>query len=520
MSDELKKLFEAIAQEKIRTKKKREEETLAEAKKAEKKKQDSQKVQGDFWEIFTTQLKALSEEETKQKSEVEKLNEIKDGFKELDPSRYIIEKEVIEEVPVVEEPDLLAEIDTEKLAQEFKVDLDPKPVVEDTPKVYGDPDIDDLERKVNALELKYAGVIKPEEEVKPEDVWEEKTEVKNELEAVQQSAYDVLSLTPTEAKNTDERSLQEMAVSYITSKKEELKEEKDEIGSLKKQIVDINTNIRQMILGMQGIGGGGEVRLEFLDDIDRATAKVNNKFLMYDSTLKKWKGVDAHEESGLDRVTSHVIPSADDTYDLGSSTLRWRDIYTSGSTIDIGGMKLQNDGSHNLEIKDGSGNKQAISANIAFSDITSKPTTVAGYGISDAVSSSAIANFITLSSISVGSNASASGSGGIAYNNSTGVFTYTPPAIDNFITLTSISMASNASASGTGGVAYNNSNGQFTYTPPDLSTYATLASPALTGAPTAPTAASGSDDTKIATTAFVQQEIAVLKALLYAYNQS
>ena len=61
MSDELKKLFEAIAQEKIRTKKKREEETLAEARKAEKKKQASQKVQGDFWEIFTTQLKALSE---------------------------------------------------------------------------------------------------------------------------------------------------------------------------------------------------------------------------------------------------------------------------------------------------------------------------------------------------------------------------------------------------------------------------------------------------------------------------
>ena len=514
MSDELKKLFEAIAQEKIRTKNNQKQATLAEAKKAEKKKKASQKVQGDFWEIFTTQLKALSEEETKQKSEVEKLNEIKDGFKELDPSRYVIESSVIEEVPVVEEPDLLAEIDPEKLAQEFKVDLNPQPIVE------GDPDIDDLERKVNELELKYAGVIEPQEEVKPEDVWEEKTEVKNDLEAVQQSAYEVLSLTPTEVKDTDERSLQEMAVSYITSKREELAEEKDEIGSLKKQIVDINTNIRQMILGMQGIGGGGEVRLEFLDDIDRATAKVNNKFLMYDSTLKKWKGVDAHEESGLDRVSSHVIPVTDDTYDLGSSTLRWRDIYTSGSTIDIGGMKLQNDGSHNLQIKDGSGNKQAISATLAFSDITSKPTTVAGYGISDAVSASAIANFITLSSISVGSNASASGSGGIAYNNSSGVLTYTPPVIDSFITLTSISMASNASASGTGGVAYNNSNGQFTYTPPDLSTYATLASPALTGAPTAPTAASGSDDTKIATTAFVQQEIATLKALLYAYNQS
>ena len=518
MSDELKKLFEAIAQEKLRTKQKREQATLAEAKKAQKKKQASQKVQGDFWEIFTTQLKALSEEETKQKSEVEKLNEIKEGFKELDPSRYIIEEEVIEEVPIVEEPDLLAEIDTEKLAQEFKVDLNPEPIIEETPKVYGDPDIGDLERKVNELELKYATVVQPEEE--PEEIYEQPVAVSEEKEAVQQSVIDVLSLTPTEVKDKDERSLQEMAVSYITNKREELKEEKDEIGTLKKQIVDINTNIRQMILGMQGIGGGGEVRLEFLDDIDRATAKVNNKFLMYDSTLKKWKGVDAHEESGLDRVTSHVIPSADDTYDLGTSSLRWRDVYVSGSTVDIGGMKLTNDGSNNLEVKDSGGAKKTISANIAFSDISSKPTTVAGYGISDAVSSSAIANFITLSSISIGSNASASGSGGIAYNNSNGQFTYTPPAIDNFITLTSISMASNASASGTGGVAYNNSNGQFTYTPPDLSTYATLASPALTGAPTAPTATTGSNDTKIATTAFVQQEITALKALLYAYNQS
>ncbi len=43
---------------------------------------------------------------------------------------------------------------------------------------------------------------------------------------------------------------------------------------------------------------------------------------------------------------------------------------------------------------------------------------------------------------------------------------------------------------------------------PDLSSYATLASPALTGTPTAPTAATGTDTTQIATTAFVQQELA------------
>lgn len=40
---------------------------------------------------------------------------------------------------------------------------------------------------------------------------------------------------------------------------------------------------------------------------------------------------------------------------------------------------------------------------------------------------------------------------------------------------------------------------------PDLSVYAPLASPALTGTPTAPTAASGTNTTQIATTAFVQE---------------
>ena len=38
------------------------------------------------------------------------------------------------------------------------------------------------------------------------------------------------------------------------------------------------------------IGGGGEVRLEFLDDVDRSTAKTNDYYLKYDATLNKWVG--------------------------------------------------------------------------------------------------------------------------------------------------------------------------------------------------------------------------------------
>ena len=42
-----------------------------------------------------------------------------------------------------------------------------------------------------------------------------------------------------------------------------------------------------------GSSGGGEVRLEFLDDVDRDTAKVNGKFLKFNSSTGKFVGADA-----------------------------------------------------------------------------------------------------------------------------------------------------------------------------------------------------------------------------------
>lgn len=75
---------------------------------------------------------------------------------------------------------------------------------------------------------------------------------------------------------------------------------------------------------------------------------------------------------------------------------------------------------------------------------------------------------IGLTDISVGAEAVASGDGGIAYNNTTGVFTYTPPTALGIgaIALTSLSVGAEASASGDGGIAFNSGTGVFTYTPP------------------------------------------------------
>jgi len=56
----------------------------------------------------------------------------------------------------------------------------------------------------------------------------------------------------------------------------------------------LNQHYRQFLVRIQQqlstLGGGGEVRLEFLDDIDRSTAKVDGKFLKYDAASGKWVG--------------------------------------------------------------------------------------------------------------------------------------------------------------------------------------------------------------------------------------
>ena len=78
------------------------------------------------------------------------------------------------------------------------------------------------------------------------------------------------------------------------------------------------------------------------------------------------------------------------------------------------------------------------------------------------------------------------------------------------IALTDLSIGTEASASGDGAIAYNDGSGVFTYTPPDLSSLAPLANPTFTGTPAGPTANAGTNTTQIATTAFVSAAVAAL----------
>tara|TARA_B100001113_G_C21108332_1_gene621973 strand:- start:76 stop:1569 length:1494 start_codon:yes stop_codon:yes gene_type:complete len=496
--DELKKLFEAIAKEKTRNQQLQKEEILKEVEKSQKKKSHSKKVQEDFWGVFKSELKKLSEVEEQNKNKLEKLQEIRDEFKDVTPLIY----EEPEEKIVKETPDFFAGINPEKMASEFDIrpvsqmseDMDkewPEELPPPEPNTTGklDPDISALEAKVNKLEMKYAGAVQETEEITEEAQPESFNVTKDAYSTV----MDILNLKPVEKKNKDERQLQELAVQYLAERKESVQEQVDETASVQKQIDSINTNIRQMILAMQGIGGGGEVRLEFLDDIDRSSATTDGRFLRYSSSTKKWEGV----------------------------------------AIDSGDQAA---------ILDNSGTP-ALATGVTAAEIRT---------LIDAQQSG---SFVTLSGLSVGSEASASGDGGISYNNSTGVFTYTPPDLSAYATLASPALTGNPTAptqsasdnstkiattayveTATANLvdsapstlntlnelaaALGDDENFSTTVTNNIATKAPLASAALTGTPTAPTASTGTNTTQIATTAFVKQEIDALKALLYAYDQS
>jgi hypothetical protein len=140
--------------------------------------------------------------------------------------------------------------------------------------------------------------------------------------------------------------------------------------------------------------GGGEVRLEFLDDVDRDSAKVNNKVLRYNSSSGKWEGASVLTEGGagggdvantylqanfvsntifqsfvantnsyiaasvgggsgsanLLNVTTNIIPTSNNTLDIGTTTKRFRDLFLSGQTINLGGATISSDGTGQISI--------------------------------------------------------------------------------------------------------------------------------------------------------------------------
>ena len=127
----------------------------------------------------------------------------------------------------------------------------------------------------------------------------------------------------------------------------------------------------------------------------------------------------------LSAISESILPDTNEAYDLGSSSKKFRDLYLSGTSLILGSTTITSDSDGVIvsSLKIGSGADQVtLTAN--GGNLLTGGSQVSGIALTD---------------LSVGSEATASGDGGIAYNNSTGVFTYTPPVLSNFLTSVSFS---------------------------------------------------------------------------------
>jgi hypothetical protein len=79
----------------------------------------------------------------------------------------------------------------------------------------------------------------------------------------------------------------------------------------------------------------------------------------------------------LTSISSNLLPSTTTTYDLGSSSKRWRDLYLSGNTIDLAGATISSDGTGTISIS-AAGATLPLNSNVQISGAVTKTIALAG----------------------------------------------------------------------------------------------------------------------------------------------
>jgi len=71
---------------------------------------------------------------------------------------------------------------------------------------------------------------------------------------------------------------------------------------------------------------------------------------------------DANVQFNQITVSGNIVPNDNETLDIGTSSLRFRDLYLSGDTLDLGGTKVNKNTDGDIEIRDSSNNFKKVKA--------------------------------------------------------------------------------------------------------------------------------------------------------------
>ena len=273
--------------------------------------------------------------------------------------------------------------------------------------------------------------------------------------------------------------------------------------------------------------GDWHVQLDSIDDLTdvdiSSNAPTNGQTLVWDNSNSKFIPADF---SDLTSVASNILPTTTNTYDIGSSTKVWNNIWASTGNID--NLTVSGDLIVSGSVTTIDTTNLTVSDNIIVlnNDVTGTPTEDAGLEIERGTSTNVSIAWnestdrwtftndgTTYYNLIVDSDDIAEGSSNEFYDDSKVDVRIANASIDdladvdltttaptngqilswdnanskfvptNQFSTTDLSVGSPASAIGTGGITYNNTTGVFTYIPPDLSGYVVTWND-LTGTPT------------------------------------
>ena len=79
----------------------------------------------------------------------------------------------------------------------------------------------------------------------------------------------------------------------------------------------------------------------------------------------------------LTSIGSNLLPTTTTTFDIGSSSKRWKDLYLSGNTIDLAGATISSDGTGTISIS-ATGATLPLNSNVQVSGAVTKTIALAG----------------------------------------------------------------------------------------------------------------------------------------------
>ena len=158
--------------------------------------------------------------------------------------------------------------------------------------------------------------------------------------------------TPTRPQDDDSGWVEEYKAEQLVSELEELavvEEETIEEAVADKTVDKMIEKVKKQISSMKNANELDKERVRQLSELD-SWEKLKEEFLNFKHTVNVQLGTVGG--GGLDphNINSDFLPSQTNTYNLGSASRRWKDIFLSSNSINLDGATISSDGTGAIAI--------------------------------------------------------------------------------------------------------------------------------------------------------------------------